>query len=319
MVVSDYSLQESAILWVHSALPSGSVKTRSGVAREVRPFHSFQRGRQGNPAGGHEAAEPVEQIGSSPWKAGGGDFELRMLPSTGEGWIVGKGRRSICSTKEDVMEKLTVPPGFQDMRAFSLLEALLGRRSRRFFMGAEIPDGFFAFKSRHEPVPLSDLEKLLVVMACGGNTSWHHMIYRAQRYAPNLSNYAGAASGRTFPSGAGFHTSMTFFTDDEGVYVLDARDAPAFSERDSDGSLDIGVLLEVLRKHVRKLYEGRLRLPPEVPIHGGSQYLGGQSSGNLAGHPCGGSGATRPFELVLHAAKRDRDQRRHPWPIRPGD
>jgi hypothetical protein len=68
------------------------------------------------------------------------------------------------------------PQGFQDMLAFGLIEALLGRRSRRVFMGAEIPDGVFAFKSRHPPVPLSELETLLVVGACGANTSWHHLI-----------------------------------------------------------------------------------------------------------------------------------------------
>jgi len=96
------------------------------------------------------------------------------------------------------MKKTTILPGIQDMLSFGLVEALLGRRSRRFFMGAEIPDGVFAYKSRYDPVPLSDLEKFLVVAACSGNTSWHHMILRAQRYAPYLSNYAGAAAGRTW-------------------------------------------------------------------------------------------------------------------------
>ncbi len=151
------------------------------------------------------------------------------------------------------------------MRSFGLVEALLGRRSRRFFLGAEIPDGVFAYKSKHTPVPLSELEKLLVVLACGGNTSWHHMIYRAKRYAPHLSNYVGAAGGRTFPSAAGFHTSQTFFTDDAGVYVLEARDAPAFTERQGDGSLDLQEVLEVLQSRIRKIQDGRLRLPPEVP------------------------------------------------------
>lgn len=148
---------------------------------------------------------------------------------------------------------------------FSLVEALLGRRSRRFFMGAEIPDGVFAYKSKHGPVPLSELEKLLVVTACGGNTGWHNMIYRAQRYAPHLSNYAGAAGGRTFPSAAGFHTSMTFFTDDEGVYVLDNRDAPASANRAQDGSLDLQAVVDALKGGVRKIQDGRLRLPSEVP------------------------------------------------------
>jgi hypothetical protein len=160
---------------------------------------------------------------------------------------------------------MKIPPGFQDMLSFGLVEALLGRRSRRFFMGAEIPDGVFAYKSRYAPVPLSELEKLLVVAACGGNTSWHHMIYRAQRYAPHLSNYSGAAGGRTFPSAAGFHTSMTFFTDDDGVYILTSRDAPACAERQGDGSLDFQAALDAVRGSIKKIQDGRLRLPPEVP------------------------------------------------------
>lgn len=151
------------------------------------------------------------------------------------------------------------------MLEFGLLEGLLGRRSRRFFMGAEIPDGVFAYKSKHAAVPLSEIEKLLVVSACGGGTSWHHMIHRAMCYAPHISNYAGAAGGRTFPSAAGFHTSVTFYTDDDGVYILDNRDAPAPAERESDGSLDIAGLVGECQRRIRKIRPGRLDIPPEVP------------------------------------------------------
>ena len=158
-----------------------------------------------------------------------------------------------------------VPPGFDRMRSFPLLEAVLGRRSRRFARGAVIPDGPFAFASRHDPMPLDELETMLVVMACGGNTSWHHMIHRAERYAPYLANYSGAAGGRTFPSAAGFHTSKTLFTNDDGVYLLDARDAPAWAERDADGHLELDALLAEARKAVTKIEDGRLKLPPEVP------------------------------------------------------
>jgi hypothetical protein len=163
------------------------------------------------------------------------------------------------------MELSNLPEGFHDMKNFGLLDALLGRRSRRFFLGAEIPDGVFAYKSHHDLVPLSELEKLLVVAACGGNTSWHNMIYRGQQYAPHLSNYAGAAGGRTFPSAAGFQTSMTFFTDDDGLYVLDLRDAPAFAERSDDGTLDFQIILDALKNRIRKIHDGRLRFPSEVP------------------------------------------------------
>jgi hypothetical protein len=152
------------------------------------------------------------------------------------------------------------------MLHFGLVEALLGRRSRRFFRGAEIPDGVFAYKSRHEPLPLSELEKMLVVTACAGNTGWHTMLHRAQRYAPHLSNYSAAAGGRTFPSAAGFHTSMTFFTDDAGVYVLDNRDAPAVADRATDGSLELDAVVEAMQSRIRKLQDGRLKLPAEVPF-----------------------------------------------------
>jgi hypothetical protein len=151
------------------------------------------------------------------------------------------------------------------MLAFGLVEALMGRRARRFFMGAEIPDGVFAYKSRHRPVPLSELEKLLVVTACGGNTGWHHLIHRAKLYAPHLSNYAAAAGGRSFPSAAGFHTSKTFFTDDQGVYLLDNRDSAACADRAPDGSLSFDAALEAVKSRLKKVREGRLGVPPQVP------------------------------------------------------
>ena len=37
-------------------------------------------------------------------------------------------------------------------------------------MGAEIPDGVFAFKSKHKSMPLSELEQLLILSTMGGVT-----------------------------------------------------------------------------------------------------------------------------------------------------
>ncbi len=163
------------------------------------------------------------------------------------------------------MSTVREPEGLKDMAAFPLIEALLGRRSRRVFVGAEIPDGVFAYRSAEDPVPLTELEKLLVVAACGGNTSWSYLIHRAEAYAPHLSNYAGAAGGRTFPSAAGFHTSQVFFTDDDGVYFLDTRDAPACGDPGADGSLDVEAFLDGVRGRTRRIQPGRLKLPSEVP------------------------------------------------------
>jgi len=57
---------------------------------------------------------------------------------------------------QEVFMKNSIPPGFSDMLSFPLIEALLGRRSRRFFAGAEIPDGVLAYTSTREPVPLTE-------------------------------------------------------------------------------------------------------------------------------------------------------------------
>src|SRR5919107_4827774 len=115
------------------------------------------------------------------------------------------------------METGAHPQGLQDVLEFLFVEALFGRRARRFSLGASIPDGPLAFTSGHEPLPLSELEQMLVLTAAAGNTGWHYMIMRHAGYAPHLSNYSGTAGGRTFPSAAGFPTSEVFFTDDEGV------------------------------------------------------------------------------------------------------
>jgi hypothetical protein len=158
-----------------------------------------------------------------------------------------------------------IPKALEEVVQFPLVEALYGRRARRFAVGDEIPDGPLTFKSKHAPLPLSDLEQMLVITAAAGNTGWHHMIFRNKTYAPHLANYSAAAGGRTFPSAAGFHTSEFFFTDDNGVYFFPTRDAGSLVQRDDDGNLDLNSWLEAHRKRIRKLADGRLNIPPEEP------------------------------------------------------
>jgi hypothetical protein len=147
---------------------------------------------------------------------------------------------------------------------FPLVAALLGRRSRRFALGDEIPDGPLAYRSRHDPVPLSELERLLVLGAMGGTTGWHWAITRNARYAPHLANYAGGAAGRTFPSAAGFHTAELFFTDDSGTWFFPTRDAGALVDP-AEEEVGLELLVERHRGRLRRLSERRLHLPPQEP------------------------------------------------------
>lgn len=158
-----------------------------------------------------------------------------------------------------------IPRGLEEAARFPLMQALLGRRARRFSVGTELPDGPLAYKSSLPPLPLDDLEQLLVLTAAAGNTGWHHMIFRNARYAPRLANYSGAAGGRTFPSAAGFHTTEFFYTDDSGVYFLPTRDSGSLVENTPDGELDLEAWVRAHRGRIRKLANGRLHLPAEEP------------------------------------------------------
>jgi hypothetical protein len=150
------------------------------------------------------------------------------------------------------------------LAAFPLLDALYGRRSRRFPLGGEIPDGPLAFASAHEPVPLTELERLLVLTACAGTTGWHYAIMRHARYAPHLANYAGGAAGRTFPSAAGFHTAEIFFTDDTGTYFMPTRDAGALVDPAVE-EVTAELMLERHAGRIRRLSDTRIHLPREEP------------------------------------------------------
>jgi hypothetical protein len=152
----------------------------------------------------------------------------------------------------------------QELAAFPLVEALFGRRSRRFALGDEIPDGPLAYRSRHEPMPLTELERMLVLSAMGGTTGWHYSITRHARYAPHASNYAAGAAGRTFPSAAGFHTAELFFTDDSGLYFFPTRDAGALVDPAAE-EVTPELMVERHRDRLRQLSGERLYLPAEEP------------------------------------------------------
>lgn len=152
----------------------------------------------------------------------------------------------------------------RELAAFPLVEALFGRRSRRFALGGEIPDGPLAYRSGHEPLPLTELERMLVLSAMGGTTGWHYSITRHARYAPHVSNYSGAAAGRTFPSAAGFHTAELFFTDDSGVYFFPTRDAGALVDPSTE-TVTAELMVERHRERLRRLSAERLHLPRREP------------------------------------------------------
>lgn len=172
-----------------------------------------------------------------------------------------------------------IPQGLIEAANFPLIEAIQGRRSRRFAKGASIPDGPLAYTSKHKPEPLSDMEQMLLLTSVAGNTGWSNLIPYNRFYLPKIPNYAGAAGGRTFPSAAGFHTTDIFYTDDNGVYFFPTRDLGAAKAHSSSGDTDLKAYLDEHQSRIVKLADNRLKTPTQ-PQH---MEMHNEWCGNVAG------------------------------------
>jgi hypothetical protein len=166
-----------------------------------------------------------------------------------------------------------------DVAGFPLLAAITGRRSRRFPVGGRIPGGALAFTSRRPVAPLSEVERALVLSVTGGVTGWHYGITYNANYAPALPNYSGSATGRTFPSPAGFHTSQLFFTDDNGTYLLPTRDEKPRS------FASIEEWIGHTAQSIVRISDTRLELPREEPYMAGHNVWIANHPGSLLAFP----------------------------------
>ena len=169
---------------------------------------------------------------------------------------------------------------------FPLLDALYGRRARRISLGSSIPDGPLAYDSPHEPVPLTELERMVILTAMAGTTGWHYSITRNAHYAGHMANYAAGAAGRTFPSAAGFHTAELFFTDDSGTYMFPTRDAGALVDP-ADEHVSVELMLERHADRLVRISDRRIEFPREEPYYEGHNTWCVNLPGSLLAFPVG--------------------------------
>ena len=163
------------------------------------------------------------------------------------------------------IDRSSLPSGLAGLTSFGLVEALYGRRSRRFSMGVTSPDSPLGYASKHEPLPLTEVEELVVLNGMAGNTGWHSSIKGSPVYAPHVSNYSAAAGGRAMPSAAGYHTTELFFTNDHGTYMFPTRDAPALVDGTPRSEDALADALEAHGKRIVKLSDRRIPTPPHEP------------------------------------------------------
>src|SRR5437868_2470039 len=158
--------------------------------------------------------------------------------------------------------------------SYPLFEALYARRSRRFGLGFEMPEGPFRYKSAPPPVPVGEIEEALLVGAGAGFSGL------ALWDLPTPAPYR-RRSGRTFPTTRPGGQTALFFTNDEGLYVLDANVA-ASKLRETETPDERTKVLEAYRAQRRELRRGRLDIPRHIlPMSGHDLWDSNQPGSTL--------------------------------------
>jgi len=158
------------------------------------------------------------------------------------------------------------PNRIEDLLRFPLVEALFGRRARRFGLGMEIPTGPLAFRSKKDPLPLTDLEQMILVAAATGVSGWTFGVPYTPRRPDSHAEFTLRFTGRTAPTAAGLGTPTLFFTDDEGCYCTRTRDVqPRLMRELEPGDGDLERVAAVCRGSTIRIREGRLDLPSSPP------------------------------------------------------
>jgi hypothetical protein len=164
------------------------------------------------------------------------------------------------------MEMVNRGRQFEDLLEFPLLHALFGRRARRFGFGMEIPSGPLAFRSAKDPMPLTDLEQMILVAAGTGVSGWTFGVPFGPRTPRSHAEFTLRFTGRTAPTAAGLGTPAMFFTDDEGCYCTRTRDVQPHSMGEArDGQAALDQIVAVCRDSTIRVKEHRLDLPSAPP------------------------------------------------------
>lgn len=153
-----------------------------------------------------------------------------------------------------------------DLLKFPLVQALFGRRARRFGLGMEIPSGPLAYKSKKEAIPLSETEQMLLVAAATGVSGWTFGVPYGPRTPEAHAEFTLRFTGRTAPTAAGLGTPVLFFTDDKGCYCTRTRDVQPRKMRELENEeSDLESILSVCREHTIRIQDRRIDLPSSPP------------------------------------------------------
>jgi hypothetical protein len=145
---------------------------------------------------------------------------------------------------------------------YPLLDALRGRRSRRFGMGMKIGHGPFAYLSSRSPLPLTEDEEAALAFAACGITG-HALADLAYGAGQGGSMLAGLV-GRTIASPDAINAVSLVVTNDEATYLLKRpQDFDAVGISELIRLAEVGDLTEIYRRSRVPIAEARTSPPVE--------------------------------------------------------
>lgn len=156
------------------------------------------------------------------------------------------------------------PEGLDLAVEHSFYDAVFQRRSRRFGLGMEIEKGPLAYRSRHAPVPLSELEEAMLVWTGLGIKN-----INLSDFPPHVGlDLEMQFTSKTIPALGDVHRTELFYTNDEGLYMIKMHDK---RPEDFEGLEKMtrrertDRMLELFRESRIRLSDGRADLPSKPP------------------------------------------------------
>jgi hypothetical protein len=156
--------------------------------------------------------------------------------------------------------------GLHDALSYPFFQAVWDRKSRRVALGMEIDEGVLSYTSPYAPVPLSEVEEALLLVAATGLNGLNLGDIDPSKGADALVQW----TARTWPSSCSNHGTELFWTNDTGTYFLDMwrlqpepGELSTLSGKSEEAQLDY--VLELTRRARVELDSGRAQLPTGLP------------------------------------------------------
>jgi len=156
------------------------------------------------------------------------------------------------------------PEGLDIAVNYNFYDAVFQRRSRRFGLGMEIDKGPLKYKSKHEPVSLSEVEEAILVWTGLGIKG-----INLSDFPPHVGlDLEMQFTSKTIPALGDVHRTELFYTNDEGTYMIKMHDKKPEDFRGLEGlskEKRIDKIVELFRESKVKIHDGRADLPSKPP------------------------------------------------------